>query len=187
VTYTTAHSNTRSLTHWARPGIKPTSSWILVGFVTIEPWRELPRMLFSLKTTDSESWLILSFTQWLFQLSHNIPVSCSSSLSSGRNAHVAHFGHRDLRGSWLAVATGKAFAFMGKEQKWIVPPSTSLQPWVQTVPPDLAPSSHYERRAMKYTEASALPLLKQKLASTSVFFHVTNKPLIKPLLIRLFL
>ena len=31
MTYITAHSNTRSLTHWARPGIKPASSWILVG------------------------------------------------------------------------------------------------------------------------------------------------------------
>ena len=40
--YTTAHSNTRSLKHWARPGIKPTSSWILVGFVSAEPqWKLL--------------------------------------------------------------------------------------------------------------------------------------------------
>ena len=31
---TTAHSNTRSLTHWARPGIDPASLWILVGFVS---------------------------------------------------------------------------------------------------------------------------------------------------------
>ena len=31
-TYTTAHSNARSLTHWARLGIKPESSWMLVGF-----------------------------------------------------------------------------------------------------------------------------------------------------------
>ena len=30
VTYTTAHRNAGSLTHWARPGIKPVSSWILV-------------------------------------------------------------------------------------------------------------------------------------------------------------
>ena len=37
VTYTTAHGNTRSLTHWARPGIEPTSSWILVRFITAEP------------------------------------------------------------------------------------------------------------------------------------------------------
>ena len=32
VTYTPAHGNTRSLTHGARPGIEPVSSWILVGF-----------------------------------------------------------------------------------------------------------------------------------------------------------
>ena len=31
-TYTTAHGNARSLTHWARPGMEPVSSWILVGF-----------------------------------------------------------------------------------------------------------------------------------------------------------
>ena len=34
-TYTTAHSNGRSLTHWARPGIKPIASWILVRFVPL--------------------------------------------------------------------------------------------------------------------------------------------------------
>ena len=31
--YTTAHSNAGSLTHWARTGIKPVSSWILVRFI----------------------------------------------------------------------------------------------------------------------------------------------------------
>jgi len=41
-TYTTAHGNTGSLTHWARPGIKPASSWTLVGFVSAEPRLELP-------------------------------------------------------------------------------------------------------------------------------------------------
>ena len=29
-----SHSNARSLTYWARPGFEPTSSWILVGFIT---------------------------------------------------------------------------------------------------------------------------------------------------------
>ena len=33
VTYTTAHGNAGSLTHLARPGFKPVSSWILVGFI----------------------------------------------------------------------------------------------------------------------------------------------------------
>ena len=32
VTYTTAHGHIGSLTHWARPGIEPESSWILVRF-----------------------------------------------------------------------------------------------------------------------------------------------------------
>ena len=41
VTYTTAHGNAGSLTHWARPGIKPAPSWMLVGFITAEPPQEL--------------------------------------------------------------------------------------------------------------------------------------------------
>ena len=40
-TYTSVHSSTGSLTHWVRPGIKPSSSWILVGFVTAERQWEL--------------------------------------------------------------------------------------------------------------------------------------------------
>ena len=41
VTYTTAHGNTGSSTHWARPGIEPATSWFLVRFVSTAPWREL--------------------------------------------------------------------------------------------------------------------------------------------------
>ena len=37
-TCTTAHIN---WSHWERPGIKPTSSWILIGFVSAEPEGEL--------------------------------------------------------------------------------------------------------------------------------------------------
>ena len=36
-TYTTAHSNARSLTHGARPGIEPETSWFLVGFLSPAP------------------------------------------------------------------------------------------------------------------------------------------------------
>ena len=46
-TYTTAHSNARSLTHWVRPGIKPASSWILVGFSSAElQWELFPPVYF---------------------------------------------------------------------------------------------------------------------------------------------
>ena len=40
-THTTACSNAGSLTHWTRPGIGPTTSWFLVGFVSTVPRREL--------------------------------------------------------------------------------------------------------------------------------------------------
>ena len=51
--YTTAAGNARSLTHWARPEIKPRSSGILVRFITAEPWWELPRY-----TISKEFWLL---------------------------------------------------------------------------------------------------------------------------------
>ena len=39
-TYITAHGNARSLTHGARLGIEPESSWILVRFISAEPGQE---------------------------------------------------------------------------------------------------------------------------------------------------
>ena len=39
-TYTTAHSNAGSLTHWARLGIELTTSWFLDGFVSAVPRQE---------------------------------------------------------------------------------------------------------------------------------------------------
>ena len=45
-TYTRAHSNTGSLTHWAKPGIKPASPWIPVRFISAEPWQEFPIHIF---------------------------------------------------------------------------------------------------------------------------------------------
>ena len=39
--YTTTHSNAGLLTHWARPGMEPSSSWILAGLITPEPRQQL--------------------------------------------------------------------------------------------------------------------------------------------------
>ena len=58
-TYTTAHDNAGFLTHWARPGIKPTSSWILVGFVTTKPQRELPLSYLLSWWTHFDDWGIM--------------------------------------------------------------------------------------------------------------------------------
>ena len=40
-TYTTAHGNTGSWTHWVRPGIEPATSWFLVRFISAAPRWEL--------------------------------------------------------------------------------------------------------------------------------------------------
>ena len=40
--YTAAHGTTRSPNHWVSLGIEPASSWILVGFISDAPQRELP-------------------------------------------------------------------------------------------------------------------------------------------------
>ena len=58
--HTTAHGNAGSLTHWASPGIKPASSWILFRFVSTEPWREL---LGQLLYAASKPLFFLSFHQ----------------------------------------------------------------------------------------------------------------------------
>ena len=41
VTYTTAHDNAGSLTHWERPGIEPATLWYLVRFISAVPQWEL--------------------------------------------------------------------------------------------------------------------------------------------------
>ena len=51
-TCTAAHGNAGCLTHWARPGIEPASSWIRVhycwvGFAAAEPWQERPHLIFN--------------------------------------------------------------------------------------------------------------------------------------------
>ena len=82
VTYTTAHCNAGSLTHWARPGIEPVSSWMLVRFISLEPWQELhmlvtfwlvpmcleinllscsPILIWAVFGSDSGSWRLLYF------------------------------------------------------------------------------------------------------------------------------
>ena len=38
---TTAHGNAGSSTHWARPGMEPATSWLLVGLVATAPRWEL--------------------------------------------------------------------------------------------------------------------------------------------------
>ena len=54
VTYTTAHRNAWSLTHWGRPGIQPASSWRLVGFVNHWATKGTPQVV-SLSAGDARN------------------------------------------------------------------------------------------------------------------------------------
>ena len=47
--HTTAHGNARSVTHWARPGIEPMSSWMLVGFINHWATMGTPYFFFYIK------------------------------------------------------------------------------------------------------------------------------------------
>ena len=63
-TYTTAQGNNGSLTHWARPGMEPSTSRFLVGFVSAAPQRELPIFIFltmHLEGQDFQFWLSLIY------------------------------------------------------------------------------------------------------------------------------
>ena len=70
VTCTTAHSNAGSLTHWARAGIKPTTSCFLVRFVSVVPWQEL--MSYFLKLPFS---MINLFHIWDASVSHLLTIN----------------------------------------------------------------------------------------------------------------
>ena len=79
-TYATAHSNTRSLTHWAKPGIKPASSWILVGFITAEPqWK-----LWIAPFLGNFLWLLSSFEIYLKIHKTEVAPSLPHSLTGSR-------------------------------------------------------------------------------------------------------
>ena len=99
-TYTTAHGNARSLTHWVRPGIKPTSSCILVGFITVEPLWELPTQFsYLLRWEHCRSTLPANFedtVQWLTTITtdaqtyspHNIITIDAQTYSSHKKVCV---------------------------------------------------------------------------------------------------
>ena len=54
-TYTTTHGNTRSSTHWARPGIEPATSWLLVGFINHWATKGTPSLPFLRSLTSNIS------------------------------------------------------------------------------------------------------------------------------------
>ena len=50
-----SQSNVRPVTHWAKPGIEPTCSWILVESVTAKPRREIYTVLICISLSKSNA------------------------------------------------------------------------------------------------------------------------------------
>ena len=57
----------RKSNHWARPGIEPSSSWILVGFINLWATKATPRATISLpgKVKKSEFFFNIGMANWL--------------------------------------------------------------------------------------------------------------------------
>ena len=81
-TYTTAHGNARSLTHWARPEIKPTTSWVLVGLVNHCATTGTPLSAILWADNNSAHFSFLFFF-WSFCLFRTAPVVYGCSQARG--------------------------------------------------------------------------------------------------------
>ena len=82
-TYTTTHGNTGSLTHWAKPGMEPETSWFLVGFVSAVPERE--RQYFFKESDDHLYTHTLAQVIIFCDLPHSYVWSCTLCLQKKEN------------------------------------------------------------------------------------------------------
>ena len=85
--YTTATATPDALTHWARPGIKCTSSWILVGFLTRWATMGTPIFLISLKGKEKQQDIKHSFIKEGF---HSLRISFQVPWSSNGRVFPIH-------------------------------------------------------------------------------------------------
>ena len=96
-TYTKAHGNARSLIHWVKSGIKLSSSWIPVRFLTVEPQWEVPRVVFLKILSQSK----------LF-------CSTSSKLNNDK------FRHKNVRNVFIFVLSSYIFLILRKSEHWTI-------------------------------------------------------------------
>ena len=111
-TYTTTHGNSRSLTHWVRLGIEPSSSWILVRFVTTEPRWELIRHIIAVKV-NGEVFLI---TTWMNHL-RNISLRSNANRSPLEN-FIACSVHFCIEKEYLNIIKYKEMAKKRRRAPW---------------------------------------------------------------------
>ena len=102
-TYATAHSNFRSLTQWAGPGLEPTSSWILVGLVTRWATSGTPRIgssgAFYFTPSDPGSHKLLNCPR-NGSLNCNLAPNCISQTVPCTESKSIFLGKTTSAGSW---------------------------------------------------------------------------------------
>ena len=87
-TYITAHSNARSLTHWMRSGIEPSSSWILVRFINHWAMKELWTPIFNWRyLTEIARRSYLVFSWWHHLLTPNVNDEQGLNIKHMENKH----------------------------------------------------------------------------------------------------
>ena len=102
-TYTTAHGNARSLTHRVRPGIEPTTSCFLVGFISTVPQQRSPACLWLLTVPTKTVWHSLMIQNKYFRNRIKLLKTKVASQTSGKEEF--------LRTKWdKAGSTSHAFS-----------------------------------------------------------------------------
>ena len=106
---TTAHGNAGYLTQWARPGIEPAFSWILVGFIITEPQQELPCLHFWRTILLDKLFFFFFFSfgcgmcKFPSQGANPCYISNTSCYSDNAGSHCTTRKLPRLKYSWLAV------------------------------------------------------------------------------------
>ena len=93
-TYTTAHGTAGSLAHWARPGIEPATSWLLVGFISAVLRQECPIFLFFIHQTflvwQTRSGGMPLLVQWCLNLVVSLQTTAQGEESTFLTRRMVH-------------------------------------------------------------------------------------------------
>ena len=74
-TYSTAHGNSRSLTHWSSPGIEPATPRFLIGFVSTAPQQELLVVVLTCVSLTMASIFSCAYLSYVYLLWRNVYLS----------------------------------------------------------------------------------------------------------------
>ena len=112
-TYTIAHGSTGSSTLWARLGIEPTSSWVLVGLVSAARQGQLPKN--KLDVWLSPAWACgLSFHTHRWIVAQTTGECCSSRLPFSLLLASSR-----IRWEIRFLPVEICLSFRGKEPSWL--------------------------------------------------------------------